>query len=229
MRAMKLFKFLLTASACLLLSGCQTMDNLMKDFNTLAEQGTNMPRMVDASSAPSIEDNCPRINIVDELSSLSEFAGDMTENNLVSRVNLYQVESSCSIQRKQVSIDLKLAFDGSLGPKAKMRNNDKPFFSYPFFVAVTNQDGVVLAKEVFAASMTYERNEDTHTYYENLRQLIPIGNADQASRFTVMLGFQLSEDQLDYNRRFMVPVAQELAPIHNETKAAAQNTLPAGM
>lgn len=222
---MKLTKFLLTGMSLCLLAGCQTMDNFLEDVNTLAEKGTNMPQLETAydESTPSIENRCPRIQIVDELSSFSEFTNGTNEKNLVSRVNLHQVESSCSIQRKQVSLDLKLAFNGSLGPKAKLRNNDKPFFSYPFFIAVTNQNGVILAKEVFAASMTYERDEDTHIYYENLRQLIPIGSSDQAKSYTVMLGFQLTKEQLEYNRKFMVPVEQSLAPTHNETKAAADN------
>lgn len=223
---MKPSKFFLIACSALALSGCKTVvDDFMYDLNNVVENASFTEPTTPAPNfnAP-VEDRCPKIEIVDELSSFSDFNGSMRDNNLISRVNLSQVESSCSIQRKQVAIDLKLAFNGELGPRAKMKSSDKPFFSYPFFVAVTNQNGVILAKEVFAASMTYERNEQTHTYFESLRQLIPISNADHARRFRVMIGFQLTEDQLAYNRRNMASISQSNMPRYNEqTKAALQN------
>lgn len=226
---MRLSKFLLSATGFLLLAGCQTVDGFVQDVNSAFATSRSSASASSASPAPVIDDKCPRIEIVDELSSFSEFTSDtMSQSNLVSRVDLNQVESSCSIKSGQVTLDLKLAFNGTLGPKAKLRNNDKPFFSYPFFIAVTNDKGVILAKEVFAASMTYERNENEHTYYENLRQIIPITSYAEAKQFTVMIGFQLTNEQLKYNRKYMVPVDTSLAPTHNETTAAAQNISAAG-
>lgn len=195
----------------LTLGGCQTVQGMKKDFDNI-----KMPKLglVTDDEEPAeiqqtdlrIDNSCPQVEIVDELSSFSEFSGSSTsEKSLVSRVNLNQVESSCDIRGNQVVLDLKLAFAGSLGPKAKRTSNDKPFFSYPFFVAVTNPSNVILAKEVFAASMTYERNENTHNYFENMRQIIPITKNSQASKYKVMIGFQLSDDQLKYNRKYMVP------------------------
>lgn len=226
---MRLSKFLLSATGFLLLAGCQTMNGIVKDVNNTFGSMRSSASASSTSATPVIDDKCPRIEIVDELSSFSEFTSDtMSQSNLVSRVDLNQVESSCSIKSGQVTLDLKLAFNGTLGPKAKLRNNDKPFFSYPFFIAVTNDKGVILAKEVFAASMTYERNENEHTYYENLRQIIPITSYAEAKQFTVMIGFQLTNEQLKYNRKYMVPVDTSLAPTHNETTAAAQNINAAG-
>ena len=99
-----------------------------------------------------------------------------------------------------------MAFESTLGEKGKLRKNDKPFFSYPFFVAVTDPKGVIMAKEIFSASMTYDRNEDSHTYYESMRQLIPLDRKSSAKRHKVLLGFQLDPAQLKYNRQNMVAV-----------------------
>lgn len=193
------------------LGACQTVQGIKKDFSSIKVPKLNLinenepveeMQQINVNS----DTNCPQIEIVNELSSFSEFSGSSaSESNLISRVNLNQVESSCDIENNQVILDLRLAFEGKLGPKAKRSKNDKPFFSYPFFVAVTNPSNVILAKEVFAASMTYERNEDTHNYFENMRQIIPITSSTQAGKYKVMIGFQLNEDQLRYNRKYMVP------------------------
>ena len=204
-------KLLILSCMVLSLGACQTMQGIKKDFDTikipklgLSSQNEEPDQVQQADLR--IDNNCPYVEIVDELSSFSEFSGSSSsESNLISRVTLNQVESSCDINNNQITLDLKLSFEGALGPKAKRSSNDKPFFSYPFFVAVTNPSNVILAKEVFAASMTYERKEKTHNYFENIRHIIPINNKSQASKYKVMIGFQLGEDQLKYNRKYMVP------------------------
>ena len=203
----------------------------MADIGSIKLAGNSGGKQEMASSGGlRIDDGCPTVQIVDELSSLSEFTGSTrTEPNLISRVNLNQVESSCAFIDGQIALDLRLAFEGALGPKAKKSSSDKPLFSYPFFVAVTNPSGVILAKEIFSASMTYERNEDSHTYFENMRQLIPISDRENAHRYKVMLGFQLSEEQLKYNRKYLVPVSNVTYSIpaafdDEEWKIAMANT-----
>ena len=205
----KLPRALLLCAACIGLSACQTADGLVSDISsTFNLDRSSSPYAISDVEVAKTNDPCPQVHIVDELSSLSEFAsvGNTSERNLISRVNLQQVESSCSFQNNQVSVDLKMAFESTLGEKGKLRKNDKPFFSYPFFVAVTDPKGVIMAKEIFSASMTYDRNEDSHTYYESMRQLIPLDRKSHAKRHKVLLGFQLDPAQLKYNRQNMVAV-----------------------
>lgn len=207
---MKSVRYLLLCAATLGLAACQTADGLVADVSeAFSLNGGSSPYATSEVELAKSNDPCPQVQIVDELSSFSEFdSPDATsEERLVSRVTLNQVESSCTIQGDQAIVDLKLAFLGSLGPKAKKNSNDKPFFSYPFFVAVTDPKGIIMAKEVFGASMTYERDEKTHDYFENLRQIIPVRTQDSAKRYKVLLGFQLDAKQLKYNRKYMVPVA----------------------
>lgn len=211
---MKQYRFTLLPLALLCLSiglgGCQTLHSVTGGIGSALNNITPPPNpeIITEQGIQTASNPCPSVQIVDELSSLSEFspADSTSADNLVSRVTLSQVDSSCSFKAKVVSIDLKLAFEGVLGSKAKINKNDKPYFAYPFFLAVTDTQGVVLAKEVFAASMTYERADNTHTYYEKLRQLIPIHSREQAANFKIMIGFQLDYDQLKYNRRNMKPV-----------------------
>lgn len=209
---MKLSGLCLLSFAILTLGGCRTLDALSNDIDNTFNLPANTQSKETLTAQGGLQqaeiNPCPSVQIVDELSSLSEFtpSNKAEENNIISRVDLSQANSSCSFEGDLAVVDMTLVFQGMLGPKAKLNSSDKPFFSYPFFVAVTDPFGVVLAREVFSASMTYERNEKNHTYYEKLRQLIPIRARTQASRYKIMIGFQLDPVQLDYNRANMSPV-----------------------
>lgn len=194
--------------AMLCFTACEPMDDFQSDFSDLR---TGKVTYSDSSQDPSerlLESPCPRVEIVDDLSSISDFTNPKKQKkeNLISRVNLGSAESTCKLASKSAVIDLKLLFNGKLGPKGKTKKGDKPFFSYPFFVAVTSPNGKIIAKEIFAASMTYGPNENTHTYFEKLRQIIPISRKDQAKYYKILIGFQITPDQLSYNRAHMVPI-----------------------
>lgn len=104
---------------------------------------------------------------------------------------------------------MKLIFNGKLGPKGREKVSDKPFFSYPYFVAVTSPGGKIMAKEIFAASMTYGSHESTHSYFEKLREVIPISSKENAKNYKILIGFQVTKDQLAYNRANMIPIEEK--------------------
>ncbi len=204
---MKILRSLLIVMATVSLSACDTVNNFTDQISIFDE-----PEIVSNEERRTAEmvTPCPKVEIVDELSALTEFsdASNPVDYNVISRVHLTQVESSCRYNERNVMIDLKLAFEGELGQKGRVRSNDKPFFSYPFFVAVVAPDNNIMAKEVFAAPITYNRDESKHTYYESLRQIIPIERKVLGQKYKLMIGFQLSPDQLAYNRANMVPVEE---------------------
>ena len=205
MNRIKLFILLTLCTSTL--AACETMDKISSDIKDI---DLGLPAL---SSTPSgaerfiTNSNCPQVEIIEELSALHEFKkpSKPSQETRISSVTLINIESRCSYSAKSVTVDLKLAFEGNLGPKAKQRASDTPFFSYPFFIAVTSPGGDILAKEVFAASMTYKPDQTQHAYYESLRQMIPIGNRARGKRYKVLIGLQLSQDQLDYNRKLMAP------------------------
>jgi len=198
MKKRRIFAFLICAFA---LSSCRTMDAARDDLEAL-----DLPKL-NLSGEPTPEDLgyagvCPSVKVVPELGTYSEFldSGSTRESDLVSRVTISNVKSACNADDKNITMDLKIPFYGVLGPQAHAMSGGQPFFSYPFFVAVTSESGKILAKEVFAASITYRQGANSQTYFENMRQIIPVEARDHGSRFKILLGFQLNPDQLDYNR-----------------------------
>lgn len=145
--------------------------------------------------------DCPKIEVVPELAGYNEFRPikNPFEDSLITSVNLTLAGAACTYNPKSVTVDLKLQFDGRLGPAQESATN-KEFFSVPFFVAVKEPGGNVLAKEVFAASLNYPTGAQRTVYTENLRQIIPIANTARGPRYKVVVGFQLTPEQLSYNR-----------------------------
>jgi len=200
-------KTLSIAAFALTLTACETMEGFKNDISDI-----DFGSITDFSTASSVQEeqhanflvdgNCPSIQIVEDLGRLYEFnAGQsMKSSNLVSSVKMEEANSTCSYGNRSVTVDLKLAFDGELGPKGRRTASEKPFFTYPFFVAVTSDSGKILAKEIFAASMTYDKGQDEQLYFETLRQIIPADSRTQGARYKIMVGFQLAEKQLAYNR-----------------------------
>ncbi|GJL85261.1 MAG: hypothetical protein DHS20C02_10360 [Micavibrio sp.] len=219
------------------LPACETVEGMKEDIS-----GIGMPEFASlGQDRTAITSTCPEVHIVEELATLKEFASrtDNSPGNLVSKVDINQIESSCKRGNQSITVDLKLAFAGKVGPQGRARGNDMPYFSYPFFVAITAPNGNILAKEVFAAPITYEREQDTRTYYESLRQIIPVKYETKAGKYKVLVGFQLNNDQLAYNRA-QIELQKEAerkgsplgslftsknpAPVHNSVQPASGGT-----
>ncbi len=202
-------KYLSLFLCAILICSCQTLDSLKDDLSSLDTAHYATAEVIGGSSEILLQSPCPKVTIVDDLSSISDFLNpnNTTKENLVSRVDLKSAESTCKLGSKSAIIDLKLIFNGTLGAKGRDISSNKPFFSYPFFVAITTPSGKIMAKEIFAASLTYDHQQNTHSYFENLRQIIPIKSKSLAKRYKVLIGFQLTPNQLAYNREHMVLVA----------------------
>ncbi len=195
---MKKYNALCIILIALSLGACQTMDGLVEDMSSLGNQSSNFL----SSNNKTLETNCPKIEIVKHLGTLDEFTNNAqsSDDTLISNVALTVAENSCIHNQKSITANVKLAFTSKLGPKGKVRSSDKPFLAYPFFVAITAPNGKIMAKEVFAASMSYVSGENTHTYYETLRPIIPIAKKSRAGKYKILVGFQLDDNQLAYNK-----------------------------
>lgn len=202
---MKHLRYVALTLCALMVAGCQTLDGVAKDFESIQMPSWGSSKPTHSAENLVYSGGCPSVEAVGELKTLSEFttAADQNDYNLISKIEIIETHSTCSYDERSVTIDLHMDFLGTLGPQGRTATTQTPFFSYPFFVAVTSHSGKILAKEVFAASLTYDPGEMNRGYTEKLRQIIPIESKDRGSRYKVLVGFQLTPDQLSYNRRIM--------------------------
>jgi len=200
---------MILACSALLLSGCSTWEGLQRDFGTAV---TSVGKSVDnlsaktqkAEPAPVVYNgggNCPTIIVDPQLDRMSEFY-DMEKpsaSSEVSTIRLAGTQSECELEGEFLNMRIDLNFAGNLGPKAKRKESDRPFFAYPYFIAVSDGEGNELARELFAASVTYNKNQDSIELVETIRQRLPLNDDGSVPSYQVQIGFQLTEDQLFYN------------------------------
>jgi len=120
------------------------------------------------------------------------------------------VRSLCSYYgERPILANLEIDFGFGRGPAAQ---GDAK--TYEFFVAVTRRDMAVMAKEVFPVSIRFPAGED-RIYRTETIDAISIPRADEGTsgvNFEILVGFELTEDQLAFNRsgqRFRVAAGQD--------------------
>jgi hypothetical protein len=191
----------LVSAAVLSLGGCETMNQSMSDTGDWFSRNNPFKSSGEAEKPAEpvkTANACVPVTTVDELKTLSQFMDEQApraENNISSAV-ITNVSANCSYNDKNTIVDLDITFDGALGPKAHTWKAEKPSFAYPYFVAITQPDGRIATKEVFGVTLSYEKGQNTMTQHEHMRQVIP----QSAQPQQIVVGFQLTEAQLAYNR-----------------------------
>jgi hypothetical protein len=227
----------LSAVACIcalvLVSACQTS---FQEFRHNFSENFKMPAFSDEAEKARGESaelvnldgimSCPEVRVVDDLSSLSEFTDptNPSPGTLVSEVTMTREGGACvyNSEDRTVAVQITLDFNSRLGSRAKIYKGDKPNFAYPYFIAVTSPNGEIVAKEVFAASVSFNSDQQNLLHNETLRQIIPLKNMRQGPDYTILVGFQLTDEQLSYNRYHSNRAGAEprSAPVNKGSSAA---------
>ncbi len=216
---MKHTSLLILSFASLTLAGCGTFNGLQKDFvnmkNKLGEtkevwSAKNENRQQVAQQAEvgeyqgdviPVNEVCPPVNIAPVLASMTEFKNmeSPSPSTEISNISLESADATCYIEGEFLNMRVDLNFKSTLGPKARIKADDRPFFAYPYFIAVNDGVGNELAKEIFAASISFDADQDSILLVETIRQRLPLDVTGVVPDYNVSIGFQLTEDQLFYN------------------------------
>jgi hypothetical protein len=143
---------------------------------------------------------CPRVAIVADAAEVVEFrpgpGRDLTD--VVARGVMGELGGACEYDSEAgtVTVEVQLPIVGERGPAA---TGDDAAFRY--FVAVADPARTILAKEVFDTSVAFEEGQTRAGTVEELEQVIPIPSGAAGAGYQVLIGFQLTPEQLDFNRR----------------------------
>jgi predicted small secreted protein len=171
------------------------------DASTQVTTNNNTQQLTTAEFVAIDGDTCPPISVDPQLSSMSEFFNmkKPSAGSEVSTIDLLETKTTCQVDGEYLEVKIELSFAGALGPKAKRKDGDRPFFAYPYFIAVTDDRGNELAKETFAASVTYKADQEEIGLIETIRQRLPLNDDGSMPPYRIKVGFQLTEEQLFYN------------------------------
>lgn len=198
----------LTLFTALLLGGCSTFQGLKEDLSHSYDAVTDTfakaidPVKEEKKKLPVYDGTCPPVSIRPDLKNLVEFYNPEKPSDAtrISEVTISNVQNTCRVEAQGIIMQIDITLQGRTGPKARMQPTDKPSFAYPYFVAVTDEQGNIVSKEIFATTIAYGSKQNEITQTESIFQNMPVPDSASGQSFSVIVGFQLTDDQLAYNQ-----------------------------
>jgi len=141
---------------------------------------------------------CPSGLIPTDASKITRFR-DGTGRDLTDVIvegNVQDILVQCKYSKKEVVVDLQIAITADRGPADRSRVAE-----FPYFVAVQNPDGEISTKEQFKVRFDFTDNR-THlgVVLNEAEPHIPLADVAKADAYRIIVGFQLTPDELAWNR-----------------------------
>jgi hypothetical protein len=141
--------------------------------------------------------DCPAVEIPKEVANLTRFreGGGRDLTDVVFEAGIADVQIACDYGSRGASIQLNVVVGAERGPA-----NRSPTASVPYFIAIGDPDRNILAKEVFSSTVTFLPNQSRAYNTEETEETIPLPKGRSAERYGIVIGLQLTPEELEYNR-----------------------------
>lgn len=141
---------------------------------------------------------CPRVSILSDASKMTKFrpgqGRDLTD--VVATAEIGAFTGSCTYKDNAVEVALQVSIDAERGPAAQGSQVDMAYFvAIPAYFPSPRAKAVLPVQVGFTPESNKVRFTD-----EEVVMTIPLKAGEQGANYEVFLGFQLSGDELDYNR-----------------------------
>ncbi|AWY99789.1 hypothetical protein RHODOSMS8_00231 [Rhodobiaceae bacterium] len=143
---------------------------------------------------------CPGVGILGGTENLTSFSGagnDITDIALTAE--LERVVSRCEydIDDGIIYVDLAIRGVAEVGPAATSRE-----VTVPMFIALTEINSRVLRKDTFLLPLTFEGNQRSTSFIHTIEETkVPYVARIDGSAYEILVGFQLTPEELAYNKR----------------------------
>ena len=141
---------------------------------------------------------CPRLSILRDAAQATYFlegAGqDLRDVQYQARFGT--VERECKIKQGEVVTWTAIEIVAARGAPASKTTD-----GFAFFVAVVDPAEKILAKEVFVTPLEFDRDQRSSVVVEKIEQRFTLRSGERAVQYSILIGFQLSREQLKYNRK----------------------------
>jgi|SRR4051794_13981707 hypothetical protein len=141
---------------------------------------------------------CPRIEIVRDLSRLVKFRNGAGRdlNDVLYTARFDDVKTKCGYDKTGVSIDMTVSLVGERGRAGLTLPN----VDVIYFVAITDRNQNIVAKRTFTSQFTFPE-KGMAGIDDELTQRIPLEPTTPATDHTLILGFQLTPEEIDFNAK----------------------------
>lgn len=142
--------------------------------------------------------SCPNAAILEAPGELVRFNDGATAGpeNVLFRTKMKYVSGVCDFDEKSIDMELSVAMEAKRGAA-----NADGKAQFTFFIAIIDIDRKILMREEFPLIAVFEKGDDDVNFSENLTLSIPRKEGLAPTDYSVYLGFEMTPDELAYNRR----------------------------
>ncbi|WP_119462122.1 hypothetical protein [Rhodospirillaceae bacterium SYSU D60014] len=140
---------------------------------------------------------CPRIVALDGADSLTRFAGagrDLTD--IAFEAEIAQLTGSCSYDDEGIDVTFQLRIIAARGPADTDRRA-----AFGYLVAVADLDQQVLSREGFDTAIEFPGTATRASIIEEVERRVPLAEGRTGADYVIYVGFEVSREELEYNRR----------------------------
>lgn len=141
---------------------------------------------------------CPQTAILDDPSQIIRFKPDTQKGpgDLVFHLRMKTFSGECEFDEKEIALDLRVVMEALRGPA-----NEKGRAEFTYFVAVLGYDKKILVRQEFPIIVQFDGSDTQVNFAEDVTIYIPRRKNDSTSEYLVYLGYEMTEEELAYNRR----------------------------
>lgn len=145
--------------------------------------------------------DCPPAGAVAELADLRRYrtpdSQDLTDLVVAARITRLSGACTYADRRRAVRVTLTVGMEATRGPAAAERT-----IRLPYFVAVADAADRILDKAVYTVAAEFPPNRSrVRLAGEEVTLVLPVSAERPAGSYTVLVGFQLTPEELALNRR----------------------------
>ena len=141
---------------------------------------------------------CPDAVILADAKRLTQYrpgpGRDLTDVEF--EAEIARISGGCSFAKRELTVTLSADLVATRGPAASDGQ-----VVLPFFVAITDQARNIVAKKVFESAIPVPAGQRRAGVREEIEQVIPLEAGEPVPYYEVVVGFQLTPEQLEQNRR----------------------------
>ena len=107
-----------------------------------------------------------------------------------------RIAGTCQYGKRELTVTVVADLVATRGPAAPAAEAN-----LPFFVAITDEARNIVAKKVFDSAIPVPRGQRRAGVREEIEQVIPLPEGEPIPYYEIVVGFQLTPEQLERNRR----------------------------
>ena len=140
---------------------------------------------------------CPRVVPLKDAQRLVKFApgGGTDLSAMLYEIRVARIAPKCTYRRDEVEVDLALTIHARRGPADTARKAPGQYF-----VAIMDPRNRIVAKRRFDVTVSFPVNVNSGSFTDSLVQKIPIAKGRSAAGYVIVVGLQLTAEELRANR-----------------------------